>query len=67
MRSPRPARFSWRGRRGRSPRQVQCCYCYQFGHFQIACPMRRQGHGGFSAPPAKKGRLSLGNAEQSKQ
>ena len=43
----RPARFAWRGHGGRAPRQVQCFHCHQFGHYQSACPMRRQGPGGF--------------------
>lgn len=62
----RPARFSWRGCGGRTPHQVQCFHCHQFGHYQSACFMRRQGPGGFLEPPSKKGRFLSGNRGQSK-
>jgi len=63
----RPARFPWRGRGGRTPRQVQCFHCHQFGHYWSAYSMRRQGPGGFLEPPTKKGRFLSGNPDQSKQ
>ena len=62
----RLARFPWRGRGGRTPRQVQCFHCHQFVRYQSACPMRRQGPGGFLEPPTKKGRFFSGNPDQSK-
>ena len=62
----RLARFPWRSRGGRTPRQAQCFHCHQFGHYQSACPMRRQGPGGFLEPPTKKGRFLSGNPDQSK-
>ena len=62
----RPARFSLRGRGGRMPRQVQCFHCHQFGHYQSACPIRRQGPGAFLEPLTKEGRFLSGNPDQSK-
>lgn len=62
----RPARFPWRGRGGRTPRQVQCFHCHQFGRYQSACPIRRKDPGGFLKPPTKKGRFLPGNPDQSK-
>lgn len=50
-----PARFPWRGRGGRTPRQAQCFHCHQFGHYQSACPMRRPGPGGFFEPLLSRG------------
>ena len=47
----RPARFFWRGRGGHPLRRVQCFHCHQFGHYQIICPMPRQGPGEFLEPP----------------
>lgn len=51
----RPARFPWRGRGGRTPRQVQCFHCHQFGHYQSVCPMRRSGLEGSSYPLLRRG------------